>query len=259
MLRLGYSGLRGRLHGPPSGTVEAFAGRSPRVPGRLYWYVGPLRCLLGGSFGDDVDSQPLAQMQDTELLERFGAGRVEAFGVLLERYQVPIYNFILRSVRDPAMAEDLAQETFTRIIQGASSFRAESKFSTWLYRVARNLCIDHARKMKHRRHRSLDAPAADADGMGTPLVERVALDNPGTDAAADGPTLRARIADAIQQLPEEQREVFLLRQVQQLPYAEIGSITGTSENTAKSRMRYALLRLQELLSDVSDAREAVGQ
>lgn len=199
----------------------------------------------------------MAQMQDTELLERFTAGRPEAFGVLLERYQGPIYHFILRSVRDTATAEDLAQETFTRIIRNASQFRSESKFSTWLYRVARNLCIDHARKMKHRRHRSLEAPTADADGTGTPLVERIALATPGTDAEADGATLRSRIAEAVEALPAEQREVFLLRQVQQLPYAEIGAITGTSENTAKSRMRYALLRLQELLADVAGEGRAV--
>jgi len=205
-----------------------------------------------------VDGQNLKNLQDSELLERYCAGQAEAFSVLLQRYQAPIFNFVLRSVGDPATAEDVVQDTFTRIIQKAGTFRSESKFSTWLYRIARNLCIDHARRMRHRRHRSLDVPGDRGDAEGSPLSERIAHPRPGTDAEAEAPALRDRIAEAVQNLPEEQREVFLMRQVQHLPYAEIGAITGSSENTAKSRMRYALLRLQELLADVAPDTEAMG-
>lgn len=207
---------------------------------------------------DVVDGQNLTNLQDSELLERYGAGQVEAFSVLMQRYQGPIFNFVLRSVGDPATAEDVVQDAFTRIIQNAHSFRNESKFSTWLYRIARNLCIDHSRRMRHRRHRSLDAPGDRHDADGAPLAERIAIARPGTDAEADAPGLRDRIAKAIQSLPDEQREVFLMRQVQHLPYAEIGTITDSSENTAKSRMRYALLRLQEVLADVAPDTEAIG-
>lgn len=205
-----------------------------------------------------MDGQKLTNLPDSELLERYCAGQVGAFSVLLERYQGPIFNFVLRSVGDPATAEDVVQDTFTRIIQNVNSFRSESKFSTWLYRIARNLCIDHARRMRHRRHKSLDVAGTHADSDGSPLSERIAISGPATDEVADAPGLRNRIADAIGELPEEQREVFLMRQVQHLPYAEIGAITGSSENTAKSRMRYALLRLQEILADVAPDTEAIG-
>jgi RNA polymerase sigma-70 factor (ECF subfamily) len=195
-------------------------------------------------------------MSDDELLERFASGESAAFAVLLGRYQVPIYNFIARSVRDTEAAADLLQEVFTRVIQHSAEFNRSSKFSTWLYAIARNICIDHMRRMSHRRHASLDA--AGPNGLGTegssagPWVERVAVEQPGVDSSAAAGRLRSRIVQAIETLPQEQREVFLMRQIQQLPFAEIAAVVGVSENTVKSRMRYALERLQEALADFED-------
>jgi len=195
-------------------------------------------------------------MSDDELLERFAAGEPAAFGVLLKRYQTPVYNFIARSVRDTEAASDLLQEVFTRVIQHSTDFNRSSKFSTWLYAIARNICIDHMRRMSHRRHASLDAAGPNGAGSdGSPIapwVERVAIDQPAVDTSAAAGRLRSRIAQAIESLPQEQREVFLMRQLQQLPFAEIAAVVGTSENTVKSRMRYALERLQEALADFED-------
>lgn len=198
----------------------------------------------------------LDDMSDDELLERFAAGEPAAFGVLLKRYQTPVYNFIARSVRDTEAASDLLQEVFTRVIQHSTDFNRSSKFSTWLYAIARNICIDHMRRMSHRRHASLDATGPNgAGGDGSPIapwVERVAIDQPAVDTSAAAGRLRSRIAQAIESLPQEQREVFLMRQLQQLPFAEIAAVVGVSENTVKSRMRYALERLQEALADFED-------
>jgi RNA polymerase sigma-70 factor, ECF subfamily len=199
----------------------------------------------------------LDDMSDDELLQRFVAGEPAAFGVLLKRYQVPIYNFIARSVRDTEAASDLLQEVFTRVIQHSGEFNRSSKFSTWLYAIARNMCIDHMRRMSHRRHASLDSPGPNGSGGGdgsavAPWVERVALEQPGVDSSAASGGLRSRIAQAIENLPTEQREVFLMRQLQQLPFAEIAVVVGVSENTVKSRMRYALERLQEALADCAE-------
>jgi RNA polymerase sigma-70 factor, ECF subfamily len=199
----------------------------------------------------------LDDMSDDELLQRFVAGEPAAFGVLLKRYQVPIYNFIARSVRDTEAASDLLQEVFTRVIQHSGEFNRSSKFSTWLYAIARNMCIDHMRRMSHRRHASLDSPGPNGSGGGdgsavAPWVERVALEQPGVDSSAASGGLRNRIAQAIENLPTEQREVFLMRQLQQLPFAEIAVVVGVSENTVKSRMRYALERLQEALADCAE-------
>ena len=192
---------------------------------------------------------------DEELLARFNHGDARAFEVLLGRYRTPIYTFVLRSVRDPDRARDLTQDVFLRVVQRAAGFEGKSKFSTWLYTIARNLCIDTSRKMVFRRHRSLDAPLGDDDGNAA-LVERVASPAPVTDRAAIGGQLKGQIAEAVDALPEEQREVFLLRQVQGLPFKEIAGIIGVPENTVKSRMRYALERLQEALAEY---RQYVGE
>lgn len=196
----------------------------------------------------------LHDMTDDELLDCFSAGQAAAFSVLLQRYQMPIYNFIARTVHDQDAAADLLQDVFTRVIQSSDGFKKDSKFSTWLYAIARNLCIDHMRRMKHRRHASLDAPTngVQESGAGSAWVERMAGHSPDLDREAAGKDLRARIAQAVTGLPDEQREVFLMRQIQQLPFAEIAIVVGASENTVKSRMRYALERLQEALADVEE-------
>jgi RNA polymerase sigma-70 factor (ECF subfamily) len=194
-------------------------------------------------------------MSDDELLERFAAGEADAFGVLLGRYRGPLFNFIARSTRDTEAAADLLQEVFTRVIQHCGQFNKSSKFSTWLYAIARNLCIDHARRMRLRRHASLDAATSNGssgDGAATPWIERIALPQPGVDNSAAGGGLRARIAQAVEALPDEQREVFLMRQIQHMPFAEIAVVVGAPEPTIKSRMRYALERLQESLADCEE-------
>lgn len=197
----------------------------------------------------------LSDMSDDELLDRFAAGEAAAFGVLLNRYQRPVFNFIARNVRDGEAATDLLQEVFARVIQNAAEFRRSAKFSTWLYSIARNLCIDHMRRMSHRRHASLDAGGGNgiADSAASaPFVERIALEQPDVDRSAAAGRLRNRITQAVENLPDEQREVFLMRQVQQMPFADIAIVVGVSENTVKSRMRYALERLQEALAEFED-------
>jgi RNA polymerase sigma-70 factor, ECF subfamily len=192
---------------------------------------------------------PLGERTDEELLALYAAGEADAFGVLLERYRTAMFNFIARNAGDLPRAEDLTQEVFLRAIQRADQFRGESKVSTWLYRIARNLCIDHRRRMRHRGHASLDAPTA---GDGPSLGERL----PGEVRLADrelvGGDLKARILAAIEALPEDQREVFLLRHFENMAFGEIAQVVGASENTVKSRMRYALLRLREALAEYED-------
>jgi RNA polymerase sigma-70 factor (ECF subfamily) len=199
-----------------------------------------------------------SDMADEDLLDRFAAGDAGAFAVLLERYRGPMYNFMLRTVRDGEAAADLLQEVFTRVIERGHEFNRNSKFSTWLYAIARNLCIDHLRRMTHRRHASLDvASAVGPDGgEGSPWVERVADGRPDVERSAASDRLRRRIGQAVEALPQEQREVFLMRQLQHMAFAEIAQVVGASENTVKSRMRYALERLQEALADYQEQAHA---
>jgi RNA polymerase sigma-70 factor (ECF subfamily) len=192
---------------------------------------------------------------DEALLRRFNEGDSAAFEALMARYERAIFNFVLRYLGDRQRSEEILQETFLRVLERARDFKGESKVSTWLYTIARNLCIDESRKRRHRRHRSLDAPAS-ADEDAPALADRVAARGPAVDRSVIAETLGPLIVAAIDALPVEQREVFLMREVQAMPFKDIACIVGVPENTVKSRMRYALERLQEALHEYEDyARE----
>jgi RNA polymerase sigma-70 factor (ECF subfamily) len=193
---------------------------------------------------------------DEALMLRFQSGDRAAFGILVRRHKTAIYNFILRQVRTPPSAEDLAQDVFVKIVQNAADFKHEARFTTWAYAIARNVCIDHLRKMSLRRHPSLDHSDS---GEGPTLGERTADSRPGAsvDRSAIGAELAVRITRAVEELPPEQREVFLLREIGHVPFKDIAEMTNVPENTVKSRMRYALERLQEALEEYEDYARAL--
>ena len=191
----------------------------------------------------------MTEVSDEQLLLAYRNGDNAAFKTLFQRYRGPLFNFLLRRVRERSRAEELYQDVWSKVIERCAEFRGDSKFSTWLYTIARNRCIDHARRTKHRSTSSLDATGSDFD---RPLVERVANPGPSTEQLASGATLKERIAHAVEELPEDQREVFLLRQLQGLGFKEIAEVVGAPLNTVKSRMRYALERLQQQLEDLQE-------
>jgi RNA polymerase sigma-70 factor (ECF subfamily) len=195
---------------------------------------------------------------DEALMMRFQAGDRTAFASLVRRHKITLFNFVLRSVRSPQTAEDLVQDVFVRIVQSAGDFKHEARFTTWAYAIARNICIDHLRKMSLRRHPSLDQPSG-PDDAGPTLLDRTPDGHPGAsvERAAIGAELSQRIARCVESLPAEQREVFLLRELANVPFKDIAEITGVPENTVKSRMRYALERLQEALADYEDYARAL--
>ena len=194
----------------------------------------------------------MSDPSDGALLAAYRDGDTGAFEVLLGRYRRPIFNFVLRSVRDRGRAEELYQDVWMKVIERCGDFRGDAKFSTWLYTIARNVCIDHQRKMKFRAHASLEAPQP---GKNQSLGERLGNPGPSTERLAAGGLLRERLTAAVEELPEEQREVFLLRQLQGLAFNEIADVVGAPANTVKSRMRYALERLQEALRDLEEPHE----
>lgn len=182
---------------------------------------------------------------------RFQRGDVSAFSDLVARHKTPLYNFVLRHVRSSAAADDILQDVFLRVIQNSADFKHEARFSTWIYTIARNLCVDHLRKMSVRNHDSLDQSSDQAPrSLGEVVADHSPLSS--VERSAVSNELRSQIILAVEQLPEDQREVFLLREVACLPFKEIAQITNTPENTLKSRMRYALERLQEALHEYED-------
>lgn len=195
---------------------------------------------------------------DEVLMVRYQRGDRDAFALLVRRYNKQVYNFVLRQLRSPALAEDVTQDVFMRLVQNAAEFKHEARFSTWLYAIARNLCIDQLRRLQHRRHPSLDQPVG-PDSDSRTLGDSVAAQHPSTSAerSAASSEMQASIVRAVDALPEEQREVFLLREIADLPFKDIADITGASENTVKSRMRYALDRLKQALSEFEEYARAL--
>jgi RNA polymerase sigma-70 factor (ECF subfamily) len=189
---------------------------------------------------------------DEGLMERYRDGEVRAFEVLLVRYRRPVYNFILRSVVDAAHAEDLLQETFLRVIKSSAEYERKAKFKTWLFTIARNLCVDASRRQRHRRAQSLDAPLDEGEAGGATLLDVTADRKVQVDRSVIGKQLGERIQEAVDALVDEQREVFLMREVGDLSFKEIADIVGCPENTVKSRMRYALEKLREALDEYRD-------
>ena len=193
---------------------------------------------------------------DESLMLRYRDGDVRAFELLVTRHRKPLFNFILRFVRDTAQAEDVTQETFLRLVKGADAYERQAKFTTWLYTIARNLCVDASRRGKHRKAASLDAPLGDDDGSAS-LLDLLPDGTAGVDRQAQSRELGLRLRQAIEALPDEQREIFLLREVADLQFNEIANVIGCPENTVKSRMRYALEKLREALEEYRDLARAV--
>ncbi|MBI5610770.1 MAG: sigma-70 family RNA polymerase sigma factor [Deltaproteobacteria bacterium] len=184
---------------------------------------------------------------DEALYERFVGGDSRALGVLYDRHCRALKAFAIQ--QGAARPDDVVQDAFVRVVRNAQGFKGQSKFKTWLYTIARNLCVDASRRDKFRSGPSLDAPMGDDDGL--TLGERIASDAPGLDASRNTADKQFRQAyeAAMQTLPDEQREVFTLREISGLSFAEIAEATATNENTVKSRMRYALKALREALAD----------
>lgn len=192
--------------------------------------------------------QPLA---DEALMLAFQQGDARAFEQLVQRHRAAVFNFLLRLLGDRARAEDLLQETWLKVVRSAPSYEKKAKFTTWLYTIARNLCVDASRRDRHRVAASLDqAAGADPDGDARPLVDRIPDSRPMPDRAAHGLQVREAIELALKKIPEEQREVFLLREYAGVPFKEIADVTGVPENTVKSRMRYALEGLRRALLEL---------
>src|SRR5262249_44327303 len=150
---------------------------------------------------------------------RYQKGEVRAFELILARHRKPVFNFILRFVGDPAHSEDLLQEVFLRVIKGAEAYQKQAKFTTWLYTIARNLCVDAARRGKHRGGASLDVPMDAGDGKdGATLLDVVADKAAGSDRRVLDKELHGRLHRAIANLSEDQREVFLMGEFLDMPF-----------------------------------------
>jgi RNA polymerase sigma-70 factor (ECF subfamily) len=188
----------------------------------------------------------LSQMDDEDLMSYFQAGTVEAFDILVDRYKDPLSHYIYRFLNDPKEGEDLLQETFLRVYRNRHSYRRIAKFSTWLYTIAGNLARSEYRKRKRRRVYSLNSTNRDDEEYEMEIPDETYL----PDTHAESTIQDHYIQEALSQIPEDFREVVVLRDVQQLTYEEIADITGLPMGTVKSRINRGRTKLQDLLKDV---------
>ncbi len=183
---------------------------------------------------------------DARLMEQFKRGDAKAFETLLKRYRKPMYNFCLRMLGNDSAAEDAAQEVFLKVVRSAARWQQQAMVSTWMFTIARNHCIDAIRKAAYRKTASLDQTLKEDTDAGLTLGDRVSDDKSlEPDRGAQSIRLREILAEAIGALSEEQREVFVMREYAGMPFKEIAKVVGVSENTVKSRMRYALEHLRD--------------
>jgi RNA polymerase sigma-70 factor (ECF subfamily) len=194
--------------------------------------------------------EQLEPRTDEELMLAYAAGDRSAFEALFARHRRVLYTFLLHQTGDLQAAEDLFQEVFLRVIRARASFRdGGGPFKGWLLTIARNAIIDAHRRAAVRSDVNLPATQDPQRGRAEERIadERVS-GNP--HEASERTRLRRRIEEALARLPEEQREVFLLRERVGMDFAGIAEVTGCKVATAKSRMRYALEGLRRQLADL---------
>ncbi len=190
--------------------------------------------------------QALTRMSDEDLMLQFQVGTVEAFDILVSRYRDPLMSYIYRFLGDMKEGEDLLQETFLRVYRNRHSYRRIAKFSTWLYTIAGNLARSEYRKRKRRRLYSIQSINRDAEEYEVEIPDETFSPDRHTES-----TLQDKyIQEALNQIPEEFREVVVLRDVQELAYEEIAQITGLPMGTVKSRINRGRTKLQLLLKDI---------
>lgn len=181
---------------------------------------------------------------DYELIERFNNGDQSSFEQLIYRHKNKVYAYIGMYVRDKALVEDLFQDTFLKVLQSLQSgkYRDDGKFLSWVMRIAHNLIIDHFRREKQLNVVSNDSYEGDlfnSKRFADTNVEEVIMKQ----------QIKKDLRMIIDQLPEDQKEVVILRHFADLSFKEIAEVTGVSINTALGRMRYALINMRRIMEE----------
>jgi len=184
---------------------------------------------------------------DGELVERARAGDREAVDVLLQRYQRRLLGVVVGMVRNPDDAREIIQETFVRVFRSLDSFKGDSSFYTWLYRIAMNLAIDHQRREGKRPSVEFDEGVAHTEesvGRGSAVIGTDPFDR------VRSRELGQKIFEAIESLTPDHRAVILLREIDGLSYEEISEVLQCSMGTVMSRLHYARKKLQARLQEM---------
>jgi RNA polymerase sigma-70 factor, ECF subfamily len=235
--------MQGAQQNGPGGVDEDMAtlvlnnpplGMRPAIPDSF----GEAR--LAGSAAADPSS-------DAAIMLRVAAGDESGFNYLVQKYHRPMINFLYRMVHNQAVAEELAQEVFLRVYRSRESYRAEAKFTTWLYRIATNLAVNHARDTKHER--AAQSVYLDVPDEETGTTPEVADDRPTLEQSLLKDERMAAIRKHVMALPERQRTAVLMHKYQGLDYKQIGEVLKLSESATKSLLFRAYQTLREKLKE----------
>ena len=181
---------------------------------------------------------------DHMLMQQYVSGHLAAFDTLYNRHALNVWRYVFRSVRDTAVADDLLQDVWFAVARQAANYQNTARFKTWLFTLAHNRKIDHFRTTRH--HASLDEEYADD----TTMADTLAADSGfGPVRQLQSREQGAALIAAVEQLPTEQRDAFLLQAEGDMSVEEIAAACSVSFETAKSRLRYARSRLRYLLKD----------
>ena len=187
---------------------------------------------------------------DEELMLSYRDGDEEAFEILYRRYEKPVLNFIYRLVMSAGDAEELCQEVFFRVARGKKKYNVTAKFKTWLFQIARNLCRDRLRRMKHRSHLSLNTLMLSQDDDYVEFQELISHPS-SVDPMKQVETgeRKVMVQQAIASLPEEQRLVVIMREYHGLKFSEIADIMNCPVGTVKSHNYRVHGKLKEILAE----------
>lgn len=193
---------------------------------------------------------------DEMLMVRYQRGDRHAFAELVRRHHRRVYNFALLQLRSERAAEDAAEDAFRALVQNAARFKHEARFSTWLYRIVHEVCLKALASGQAGRVEPSAEPTdallleTEESGVGRHSA-------PGLERAKGASVIAASVIAALDELPNDQRAVLLLKEVAQLPLRDIAEVTDTTEHAVKTRLRYALDRLQRVLSGFEEYARAL--
>ncbi|RMD92189.1 MAG: sigma-70 family RNA polymerase sigma factor [Calditrichaeota bacterium] len=194
-------------------------------------------------------------MTDDQLIDRFLDGNIQAFNLLVGRWHKPIYNFTLRYLGNPEDAKDITQKTFIKVYKNIKKLKDRKKFSAWLYQIALNLCRDETK----RRHRLLSIQTLEKNNHRGAMDAMPSLSEkaPNPEKQLQRSELKNILQQALNHIPEEQKIVVIMKELQGFKFTEIAEILDTPVNTVKSRMYYGLNALRKVLNQWKINKEAI--
>jgi RNA polymerase sigma-70 factor (ECF subfamily) len=198
--------------------------------------------------------RPLNEQSDEELMVSCRAGRKEALEELFRRYQRPLYQFVYRHLHDREMASDVVQETFLRVYNHRKRYKPTARFSYWLYRIARNLCVDERRRYWNRNVTDASSMTGE-DTTTTDYMEMQSTSGPDGADLLQEKEMEQIIRNAIEDLSEEQRQVMIMHKYQGMAYKDIAKVLGITTESVKQRAYRAHVRLREQLQHLLQEKE----